>query len=83
MWPYLSETHFFSIDCTDFFICSELPRGYQADNLRMSLARIHFFSADDLDMLRPDCAPSPALFMYMRIHVLVPTRLRGYIIIIA
>ena len=53
-----------------------LSRGYQADDLRMSIMSVLYshiyFSADDLDMPRSDCASSSALFMYMRIHVGAP-----------
>ena len=45
--------------------------------MRMSLTYLHiYFSAYDLDMSRSDCASSSALFVYTRLHVCAPIRLR-------
>ena len=77
MWPCLSGTHFSVSIAQTFPVLLILPHGYEANNLSLTSVsiRIHIFSVDDLDMARSDCASSPALFMYMRIHVLAPTRL--------
>ena len=76
----------FRLDCADFssnkiYDVQILLRGYQAEDLSMSMTsiRLYIFSADDLDIPHSDCASSSALFVFTCIHVRVPIRLRRYV----